>query len=90
MIKPEDIPDSLVGYQDGPDWISYGMDKEEFASILNDAIEAGVVSPPCWDIVHSDGFKSTTVYKTKEYAEQVCYPCVGQAWIVTHWKGQTE
>jgi hypothetical protein len=88
MSKPEDIPGELIhkwgSVTQGETW------SELIAARLNAAIEAGVVSPPCWNLVSSDGFKSTTVYKTKEYAERVAYPNAGQWYKVEHWKGQME
>jgi hypothetical protein len=49
-IKPEDIPNSMV-------WVMFGetLTPQTIAGLLNEAIEAGVVSPPCHVIRHAVG-----------------------------------
>jgi hypothetical protein len=82
MIKPEDIPNSMV-------WVMFGetLTPETIAGLLNEAIEAGIVSPPCWVARTASGeLVRGAVYTSKDDAER-------NKWTsdpVEHWKGQVE
>jgi hypothetical protein len=88
-IKPEDISDEAFDEMDGDYYSDFGMDKEDFAAILNAAIEAGVVSPPCYALRKSENGELLTrfrVYTSREAAND----CAPYRCKVEHWKGQTE
>ena len=83
-IKPEDIPGGMV-------WIMFGetLTPETIAGLLNEAIEAGVVSPPCFALRKSENGELLTrfrVYTSREAAND----CAPYRCKVEHWKGQTE
>lgn len=86
-IKAEDVPEDLARQcyelSDAPESKSQIF----VAAILNAAIEAGLVSPPCWIARASNGqLISGTVYPSKEHAENYKWSSDN----VEHWKGQTE
>lgn len=84
MIKPEDIPDRLV-----ENWLADGVSnswKDFIARRLNDAIEQGVISPPCWEVVMKQG--TPFAFKKKKAAE--AWALSSEDCEVRHWKGQTE
>lgn len=63
MIKPEDVPKEFV-YEVVEKARRSKIDAElgkstsneqEIADLLNAAIEAGIVSPPCWAVKHDNG-----------------------------------
>ena len=90
MIKPEDISDEAFDEMDGDYYSDFGMDKEDFAAILNAAIEAGVVSPPCWEVV-GETLNTVTVFKRQEDAARWVEVDNGfRKCEMRHWKGQAE
>ena len=86
-IKPEDIDDEAFESMGGDYWADFGMEKEEMADILNAAIEAGLVSPPCWVMrcygrMTKDMSSEPNIYPSRrDDTEAVSYE---------HWKGQRE
>jgi hypothetical protein len=95
-IRPEDISDEAFDEMNGDYYSDFGMDKEDFAAILNAAIEAGVVSPPCYQPV-VDGEPLTdvfgpTIFATQQSVEEwfVDREICRESWGGRHWKGQTE
>ena len=90
MIKPEDISDEAFDEMDGDYYSDFGMDKEDFAAILNAAIEAGVVSPPCWEVV-GETLNTVTVFKRQEDAARWVEVDNGfRKCEMRQWKGQAE
>lgn len=90
VIKPSDIPDELESMCQGIEWFQCGdMDKPAVAAILNAAIEAGLVSPPCyvWRFngeLQRDANGEPTVWSSRGLDSpdgSISYE---------HWKGQTE
>jgi hypothetical protein len=88
-IKPEDIPGGMV-------WVMFGetLTPETIAGLLNGAIEAGVVSPPCYQPV-VDGEPLTdifgpTIFATQQSVEEwfVDREVCRESWGGRHWKGQ--
>jgi hypothetical protein len=90
MIKPEDISDEAFDEMNGDYYSDFGMDKEDFAAILNAAIEAGVVSPPCW--VVRDGFGDIVTHRRAFTAKAFASYESGHRpeYAIEHWKGQVE
>ena len=85
-ISEDAIPDEMIGHQDGPDWISYGVDKVQVANILRDAIRYGLVSPPVWVLrgKHSRASPEGTVWADKSLAELASIPSD----VIEHYTGQ--
>ena len=55
-IKPEDISEEAFYACDGDLLHDFGLGNADLARILNAAVEAGIVSPPCHVIKHDDGY----------------------------------
>lgn len=85
-INEDDIPDEMIGYQDGPDWIGFGVDKEQVARLLRDAIDVGLVSPPCYYIAYPSGM--LVMHEPGEPIQIFPGKCTEPH--ERHWKGQTE
>jgi hypothetical protein len=87
-IKPEDVTDKLaIGLFHNVAGVTLDACKYNVAAIINAAIEAGVVSPPCWIARMSNGqLVSGTVYPSKDDADRYKWTSDN----VEHWKGQTE
>lgn len=85
MIKPEDIPQSLMDatFKHTESYTEAGQ-RRDIAAILNAAIEAGVVSPPVF-CVRQNG----ELYRYDTGAIKVFS---GKPWAhdTEHWKGQNE
>ena len=89
MIKPEDI-DNVVAEKVLRDGLRMSFPNTMVSAILNAAIEAGVVSPPCWEVVGEHG-RPFMVFKDKKAAEAwASWATSIAACEVQHWKGQTE
>jgi len=89
VIKPEEIPDELVEELLRPrksdDW------KQQIADDLNAAIEAGVVSPPCYCGRKAFGGVAVGPIIEHEGIPILWAPGANPQNVVTeHWKGQTE
>ena len=84
MIKPQDVPEDFVGiaeelFEEGH-WSN--NTKVNVARFLDAAIEAGLVSPPCWAVKHDNGvlfgiFGTETEAKLNSCGDDV----------VEHWRG---
>jgi|LakMenEpi03Aug12_release.lakeMendotaPanAssembly.Ray.scaffolds.fasta_scaffold202077_3 hypothetical protein len=88
-IKAEDISeeqfDKIWGSCQG-----HVADSEDLVDIINAAIEAGVVSPPCWEVV-GETINTVTVFKRQEDAARWVEVDNGfRKSEMRHWKGQTE
>lgn len=83
VIKPEYVPDEFV--EDIECFMiedEKGSLKGDLAIILNAAIEARIVSPPCWAVKHNNGvlfgiFGTETEAKLNSCGDDV----------VEHWRG---
>lgn len=93
MIKPHDVPESLVENYADRFSLAYwdGAKDEHVAEFLNAAIEAGVVSPPCycvrWDgelQTHSKACSSTGLIQPRVFAGKPF------SHDTEHYRGQTE
>ena len=89
-IKPEDVGQKL---QDAC-WIHAkgegASQRWSISEIINAAIEAGLVSPPCWEVV-GPTLNARTVFKRQ--VDAATWAGVDRAFRkveVRHWKGQTE
>ncbi len=84
-IKPEDV--TLELRQDiAKRLFDHCVREWEIASILNAAIEAGLVSPPCYFITYPSGMP--VMYEPGEPIQ--IFPGKGDGPHCRHWKGQTE
>ena len=88
-IKPEDVPQDLLELAmerfEGAYWND--VTPVQVADFLQDAIDSGVVSPPCWIARTSNGqLVSGTVYPSRDDAERYKWTSDN----FEHWKGQTE
>ena len=94
-IKPEDIGAEIIDAVEDKCGCGSGAwdcipETELIAAILNAAIEAGLVSPPCWEVV-GDDYKIAMVFKRKVSAERWMASDHGfRKAEVRHWKGQTK
>lgn len=91
MIKPDDIPNEAINMIT---WeLSRGGDKslsQTAAIILNAAIDAGLVSPPCWEVV-GETIHNVTVFKRQEDARRWVEADRGfRKSEMRHWKGDVE
>jgi hypothetical protein len=91
MIKPEDISDELsrelFRHASG---ITMDACRINVAAIANALIEAGVVSPPCWEVV-GETLNTVTVFKRQEDAARWVEVDNGfRKSEMRHWKGQAE
>lgn len=89
-IKPEDVPEEFFN-RASTDFLSVWEDEAlvDVAGILNAAIEAGLVSPPCYALRKPDNGGLLTqhrVYTSRESANDAA----PYRHNVEHWKGQTE
>jgi hypothetical protein len=91
MIKPDDIPNDLEEMCQAIEWFQCGdTDKPAIAAILNAAIEAGVVSPPCWEVV-GETIHNVTVFKRQDDARRWVEADRGfRKSEMRHWKGEAE
>jgi len=91
-IKPEDVTQELLELAMERFENAYWNDvsPEQVALFLQDAIDLGLVSPPCWEVV-GDDYRISMVFKRKESAERWKASDNGfDKTEVRHWKGQTE
>lgn len=84
-IKPEDIPNGLMaefGHIYGPDLVAF----------LNAAVEAGVVSPPVWNVVNLASSQIVATFESRSEAESEAarQALLRRNCAVEHWKGQAE
>lgn len=89
MIKPEDVSSDLEDVINGLDGPTGYLDSEDIAAILNAAIKAGIVSPPCWVMrfngeLQQDANGEPTVWPSRGLDS----PDGGISY--EHWKGQKE
>lgn len=85
-VKPEDIDDEAFEAMGGNYWADFGMEKEEMAAIINAAIDAGLVSPPCHFIAYPSGMP--VMHEPGEPIQIFPGKCTEPH--ERHWKGQTE
>lgn len=86
-VDQKDLPDRLKSYTmlDGTPIPNYIV-----VDIINAAVEAGLVSPPCWE-VFGESLVPVTVFKSREDAEEWTKVDNGFRKVgFRHWKGQTE
>lgn len=85
-VKPEDVPDTLaIELQDNLSGVTIHAYRSNISKILNAAIEAGLVSPPCYvhrylgELECQGGTLDPALFigKPREAGDE-------------HWKGQTE
>lgn len=89
-IKAEDVTQNTVKDLVDVMYRHKMFNAEFWAAILNNAIDAGLVSPPCWEVV-GDDYKIAMVFKRKVSAERWMASDHGfRKAEVRHWKGQTE
>lgn len=95
MIKPDDVPKSLVYDVCAQMKKCLELDElgtpvstqQQIADLLNLCVESGVVSPPCWDVV-ADDYRVRMVFKTREDADLWKQSEHGFDHLeVRHWKG---
>lgn len=84
-IKPEDISEEAFYAHDGDMLHDFGLGKADLAKILNAAIDAGLVSPPCWAVVRP-GTSIAWGPMSLEQAKRT----VMSGEVIEHWKGQAE
>lgn len=84
MISPEDI-DNVVAEKILRDGLRMSFPNTMVAAILNAAIEAGVVSPPCRILRSRFGGLQPGIYKSDNEAQSHASPGDSSE----HWKGQT-
>jgi hypothetical protein len=85
---PEDVYDAMREDWRWPDHAD--LTKGSLAYVLQLAIEHGLVSPPCWEVL-GDDYRISMVFKRKESAERWKASDNGfDKTEVRHWKGQTE
>lgn len=90
VIKAEDVAEEFIGMIDEKILSYYDLLACDIAAILNAAIDAGLVSPPCWEVV-GDDYKIAMVFKRKVSAERWIASDHGfRKAEVRHWKGQTK
>lgn len=90
-IKPEDVSEVLISWAEDSVGLGNGawdcVDVQELcAAIINAAIEAGLVSPPCHFIAYPSGMP--VMYEPGEPIQ--IYPGKCSEHHHRHWKGQTE
>lgn len=87
-IKPEDVPEEIT---------RKGLTPQFVVDVLEAAIEAGLVSPPCWDAYTEMCVPNNMVHKTKTHCDEIVaelnrfYEETGSVIRrhTRHWKGQT-
>lgn len=84
-IKPEDVPASLVASLNACEGSDF-MDAGQIAAIVESAIEAGLVSPPCYYIAYPSGMP--VMHEPGEPIQIFPGKCSNPH--ERHWKGQTE
>lgn len=92
VIKAEDVTQDILELAMERFQNAYWKDvtKQNVADFLDDCIDAGLVSPPCWEVV-GDDYKIAMVFKRKVSAERWIASDHGfRKAEVRHWKGQTE
>jgi hypothetical protein len=98
MIKPEMVSDELIEAAEAGCGMGCGAwdcvdEKEVAAAILNAAIEAGLVSPPVWVVSGFTTGEIVSLHNCKAEADEEAkrmHDDTEHAYIVEHWKGQTE
>lgn len=89
VIKAEDVTNDIFEGMNSLLSDQYIL-KHQIAAILNAAIDVGLVSPPCWEVV-GDDYKIAMVFKRKVSAERWIASDHGfRKAEVRHWKGRTE
>lgn len=92
MIKPEDVPNELLELAMERFENAYWNDvkPQNVADFLQDAIDAGLVSPPCWEVV-GETIHNVTVFKRQEDARRWVEADKGfRKSEMRHWKGEVE
>jgi hypothetical protein len=97
MIKPEDVTDKLaIGLFHNVAGVTLDACRYNVAAIINAAIEAGVVSPPCYQpVVDGEPLNDVfgpTIFATQQSVEEwfVDREMCRESWGGRHWKGQAE
>lgn len=87
MIKPEDISDEAFAKLSHVFCPDTGIDKDDFSTILNAAIAAGLVSPPCY-CLRWDG--ELQMNRDTEPVTPKVFPGTPWAADTEHYQGQTK
>jgi hypothetical protein len=92
MIREKDISDDVFdAMREDWRWLADAkFTKGSLAYALQLAIEHGLVSPPCWEVV-GETLNTVTVFKKQEDAARWVEVDNGfRKCEMRHWKGQTE
>ena len=84
-INPEDVPIDFIANHLKGRLFAESVYEADILVIINAAIEAGLVSPPCWAVTRP-GSQITWGPLSLEQAKRM----VLHDEVIEHWKGQTE